>query len=582
MRKTKTIGVLTCLLCGLSAFAPGARASRTLLNQTALSMSAKELKPPPEGQIEGACGVAISPTSGDLYVSDYYHHLVDVFSSAGSYKSQFAVNPSDGVCQLAFSSTGALYANEWHEAVKRLSPSALTYDEAESTGVAVDSTGKVYANDRTHVNVYEPSGALTQTIGANNLKDAYGLAVFAGKVYVPDAATKTIKVFEAAKSLSTPQQEISPPSGFLSLIDAAVAVDPTNGHLLVIDNTQPGYEHPIAAVDEFDGSGAYLGQLPGFPIDGGPSGIAFNPSGTLYLTSGNDEGANVFTYSPYSEGSSGFAAQPGGEQGLAPGAPPQASAAPDAPFRQSEKPPAEPTASASETIQRGKVRVGLNASLSPTKLPRRGTAPIRFSLDATISPTQESIPPQLQRIQIEINRHGQIEPKGLPVCREEDIQPATTQAALEACRGSLVGEGRFQAKVLITQQAPFPSEGKIYAFNGTWKGKPAILAHIYGTKPVPTSSTIPFLISKAAGGTYGAVLEASLPQATSKWGYVTAISMSLGRTFSSHGERHSYLSAGCPAPPGLGQALFDLSRASLSFAGGQKVSSVLSRSCRVR
>ena len=241
-----------------------------------------------------------------------------------------------------------------------------------------------------------------------------------------------------------------------------------------------------------------------------------------------------------------------------------------------------PTASTSQTIQKGKVRVGLNASLAPTKLPRNGVAPVRFSLEAKISPAEGGgTPPQLQRIQIEINRHGQIEPEGLPVCREEDIQPATNQAALEACRGSLVGEGSFSAKVLITQQAPFPSQGKIYAFNGTWKGKPAILAHVYGTKPVPTSSTIPFLISKAAKGTYGTTLDASLPQATSKWGYVTGISMSLGKTFASHGKRHSYLSAGCPAPPGFGHVLFDLSRAKLSFAGGETVSSVLSRSCRV-
>jgi hypothetical protein len=241
-----------------------------------------------------------------------------------------------------------------------------------------------------------------------------------------------------------------------------------------------------------------------------------------------------------------------------------------------------PTANASQTVQKGKVRVGLNASLAPTKLPRNGVAPVRFSVDAKISPTQGGgIPPQLQRIQIEINRHGQIEPKGIPTCREEDIQPATTQQALEACRGSLVGEGRFSAKVSITQQAPFPSQGKIYAFNGTWKGKPAILAHVYGTKPVPTSSTIPFLISKAAKGTYATTLDASLPQSTSKWGYVTGISMTLGKTFTSHGKRHSYLSAGCPAPAGFGHALFDLSRAKLSFAGGQTVSSVLSRSCRV-
>ncbi len=72
-----------------------------------------------------------------------------------------------------------------------------------------------------------------------------------------------------------------------------------------------------------------------------------------------------------------------------------------------------PTASASDTIQRGKVRVGVNASLAPTKLPRKGTAPVHFSLEAKISATKGSVPPQLQKIEIEINRYGRIEPQGV-------------------------------------------------------------------------------------------------------------------------------------------------------------------------
>ncbi len=173
----------------------------------------------------------------------------------------------------------------------------------------------------------------------------------------------------------------------------------------------------------------------------------------------------------------------------------------------------------------------------------------------------------------------------MAVCEAEQLQPATTEAALEACGPSLVGAGQFGAKVLISQQSPFPSNGKVYAFNGTWKGHPAILAHVYGTKPVPTSATIPFVIGKAKGstygtyGTYGTKLTASLPQVTSKWGYVTAISMKLGKSFSSHGKRRSFLSAGCPAPKGLPGATFPLSRTSFAFEGGKRVSQVLQRSC---
>ena len=51
----------------------------------------------------------------------------------------------------------------------------------------------------------------------------------------------------------------------------------------------------------------------------------------------------------------------------------------------------------------------------------------------------------------------------------------------------------------------------MFAFNGTYKGKPAILAHVYGNQPVPTSFTLPFLITKAKG-TFATVLTATFPR----------------------------------------------------------------------
>jgi len=296
-----TLGLL-CLIAAL-AFAAPAQANRALIKEKALNTSpGPPPVPPPEAQLEGICGIAISPTTGDLYVSDYYHHAVDVFTSGGGYKSQISVNPLDGVCQLAFDPSANLYANEWHESVMQLKPTTMVFDEAESTGVAVDSTGKVYANDRMGIAVYEPGGgAAIQEIGIGSLIDAYGLAVFAGRVYVPDAATKTVKVFEPAVSLSTPQATIAPPGGFSSLVDASVTVDQTNGHVLVLDNLQPGYEHPKAAVDEFSAAGEFFGQLKRNVIDGEPSGMVVDAAGNLFVTSGNSEEANVFEFGPYTE-----------------------------------------------------------------------------------------------------------------------------------------------------------------------------------------------------------------------------------------------------------------------------------------
>jgi hypothetical protein len=233
-----------------------------------------------------------------------------------------------------------------------------------------------------------------------------------------------------------------------------------------------------------------------------------------------------------------------------------------------------------EISQRGDLRVTFNGKLTPRRLPRLGTAPVKVSVGAKIADIHGDTPPQLRQIAIWINREGHFTRAGLPVCQLSQVQPSTTTDALKACRRSLVGQGSFSARVLLPEQAPFPSNGKVYAFNGFFNGHPAILAHIYGTSPVPTSYTIPFAISHSRG-IYGTVLRASFPPFTSEWGYVTGLQMTLGRSFSYKGHKRSYLSAGCPAPKGFPSAVFPFARANFAFAGRQTLISTLTRSCGV-
>jgi len=188
--------------------------------------------------------------------------------------------------------------------------------------------------------------------------------------------------------------------------------------------------------------------------------------------------------------------------------------------------------------------------------------------------------PQLRQISLAINSYGHLDLKGLSVCRVSHIQPSSNQEAMQACGDSLIGIGYFAANVKLPEQSPFPSRGKLLAFNGRWRGKPAILAHVYGTEPAPISYTLPFQISHTKG-TFGLLLETDLPQIAGEWGNITKVSMTLGRTYRSHGKTHSYLTAGCPAPSGFSGAVFPLARTSFEFAGGLALKSTLNRSCRV-
>jgi hypothetical protein len=233
-----------------------------------------------------------------------------------------------------------------------------------------------------------------------------------------------------------------------------------------------------------------------------------------------------------------------------------------------------------EVVRKDNLQVAFEGQFSPQALPRRGTAPIAVSIGGRISTTDGKPPPQLRRISMEINRSGRLDATGLPVCAAKDIQPSTNQGALAACGASLVGSGSFSANVELPEQAPFPSRGKVLAFAGREGGRPVILAHVYGTEPIPTSYTLPFRIGGGRGD-FGTVLTASLPQVTADWGFVTGIGLRLNRRFSFRGKRRSYVSAGCPAPPGFPGASFPLVRASFAFAHGTTLTSILNRSCRV-
>lgn len=615
MRIRALAGLLACaLLAGLALGAQSASAYRESLRQEGANKVEEEWLLPtalaslPEKQIEGACGVAVAPSSQTLYVSDYYRRAIDAFNLSGGFlESQvlFGGDPQaehDSVCGLAVDAAGDLFGAELHQAVLAL-PGEDVVDPGPSTGVAVDEAGNLYVDDRTYVAVYEapvtPGEAPASKIGLSNLVDAYGVAVDSklGLVYVADAGTDTVKVFEPASEPVEPASEIGGPpgSGFTSLKDAALAVDTSagegKGHLLVIDDVDPGAESPAAAIDEFNAAGSYLGSLQGRvygglgeqrngPIFGEPSGLAVDPeSGDLYVTTGNSVKSNLLKYGPYEPFAPPEAALGGQPQSGAAGAIPAAAAS--ASSGGGARAPRRASASASVTVQRGPVRVKFDGKLTPHALPRHGVAPVGIAVDTRISGTRGGTPPQLRRIAIEINRNGHLSAKGLPVCEERDIQPSTTTGARAACGGALVGEGHFSANVKLPEQSPFPSSGKVLAFNGRLHGKPAILAHIYGTQPAPTSYVLPFSIRESRG-TYGTVLETSLPHATGNWGYVTGLEMNLRRSFRYHGRRHSYLSAGCPAPAGFPGAAFPLARTSFAFAGGMTLVSVLNRSCRAK
>jgi hypothetical protein len=576
--------------------------------------------PPPQGDFYGPCGLGVD-SSGDYYVSDYYRHAVDIFIPNADYGpppqlgfnfyiTQLAgVDPLDGPCGLALDAEDNLYVNDYHRAVLKYGPKAsfgsgtviagAGVDSTQPTGVAVDpASGDVYVNARDHVAVYDSSGAPVIEepveekplwIGDGSLADGYGIAYSQypgtlGWVYVPDAATNTVKVYDPAVQKATPVAEIdgsaTPGGGFVSLRDAAIAVDRVSGDVYVVDNLEPiDAEQPDAIVYVFGPDGSYKGHLKYLIHDALPPGLAVDngagaTQGRVYVTSGNTEGAAVYAYPP----GSATTATPKPTSFVVSSATPAA-----APF--------EPLASAAsaipvrkrrqgETRQVGGMVFNVSAALAPKKLPRERLAPVGVSVGWNISSTDGSEPPKLQTIKIEINRNGILDATGLPVCPYDRIQPASTERALQNCRSSLVGTGSFSAQVGLEGQERYVAKGKMLVFNGLEKGKPVLYGQLYSGYPFPNSFVVVFHIDKRKHGAYGTTLSAKLPAKLRAWGNLTEVEMNLSRKYRYKGKRRSFISASCPAPKGLDLVQFRLAKTTFSFSGGTTLNSTLAETCK--
>jgi hypothetical protein len=238
-------------------------------------------------------------------------------------------------------------------------------------------------------------------------------------------------------------------------------------------------------------------------------------------------------------------------------------------------------ANASQLIERGDLFVKFDGGIAPLTLPRSENAPISVRVEGTIKTLSGAQPPALRFIAIAINRGGEIDTRGLPRCRRSQIQSVSSQQALAVCGKALVGEGSYLGAVSLPEQSAFPLQGHVLAFNAIDDGQRAILAHVYGSNPVPNSRILVFHIRRAHG-TFGTVLTAALPSRLNKFGYLKKISLNLRRHFVYRGRKHSYLTAACAAPQGLNIAAFPFVRVSMTFSDSRKLSSTLTRTCRVR
>ena len=205
-----------------------------------------------------------------------------------------------------------------------------------------------------------------------------------------------------------------------------------------------------------------------------------------------------------------------------------------------------------------------------------------MQFSGSISTADGARPPELRKISIAFNRFGHVSTAGLPTCDADELEQTTSNSALAACHDALVGHGSFRAFVTFPGLKPVAVDGEALAFNSIVNGKPSILLHVYGAKPVKVTFVVPFTVRHLEGGTFGTVFTAQIPKIAANSGYVTNLSLTLDRRYSYNGKRRSFISARCAVPVGVPGAVFTLARGSFSFSNGQRISQALARNCWAR
>jgi hypothetical protein len=234
-----------------------------------------------------------------------------------------------------------------------------------------------------------------------------------------------------------------------------------------------------------------------------------------------------------------------------------------------------------ELVQSGDLRLAFNGGFAPHVLPRDRAAPVTLNLSGSILSVDGGRPPQVRRFSIAVNRYGSLFTRGLPVCHPGQLEATSTRGALSRCGGALVGHGRFTA-ILDFPNGLFPVEGEALAFNGRVGDRPAILMHIYASRPAQATVVLIFKISHPRRGRFGSVFSTTIPKIASDLGYVTSMHLSFDRRYRFAGRPRSFLSARCAAPSGFPGTIFTLARGRFVFANGQQLTTTLTRDCRVR
>lgn len=194
----------------------------------------------------------------------------------------------------------------------------------------------------------------------------------------------------------------------------------------------------------------------------------------------------------------------------------------------------------------GDTVLSATANVLPRELPGSRDAPAKLTSITRVGTKDGSMPPAIESLVFEFDKHGSIETRGLPVCTMAKLAETTPAEARKRCAGALVGKGSGKARVQLPGQAPVQISSPLSFFNAPpTGGKPTLIAHGRETLPTPKTLLVPIVIERVNHGRYGYRVEIELPPIADGFGAATLAEATLGMTFNRGGRKVGYVNARC-------------------------------------
>src|SRR5262245_22978459 len=251
----------------------------------------------PDGSLGNTADrVAIRQSTGDVYVIDKTHGVVDTFDASGSYLSQigtfsFSTEPDIAVDNSATATEGRLYILPEFQPLRAYDPAGTLLFQIDGSttpdgpfgdacGAAVDSGGNIYIGDYGHLSIYKFDSAGTYLTTFPVTFRPCDLAVATdGTIYAIEYATAVHKLTSAGVELGVIDNQ-GP---------REVNVDLSNGNVYVVHDT---------SVIEYDPDGNVVSTFGTGRLEGSRGADVNTSTGNVYVSSNPSAGGRVVIFGP--------------------------------------------------------------------------------------------------------------------------------------------------------------------------------------------------------------------------------------------------------------------------------------------